>query len=110
MVIETVAATNIDPQEIAVSIPKRDYWLLKLSLLPFQAIIVFFVSIPKRDYWLLKLCEVEQNKLDIVVSIPKRDYWLLKLCKCFYISDRCHVSIPKRDYWLLKRRLFHLPC
>ena len=64
------------------------------------------VSIPKRDYWLLKPRSGSadcRSRLSQGVSIPKRDYWLLKhrVLLRFIYSE--YVSIPKRDYWLLKQ-------
>ena len=62
------------------------------------------VSIPKRDYWLLKpLVSIFSSENNVVVSIPKRDYWLLKhRMGCVFLDGDFPVSIPKRDYWLLK--------
>ena len=60
MVIETLDRENV-AQLIPVSIPKRDYWLLKHWFI-LKLIVSIVVSIPKRDYWLLKLDKTHNVK------------------------------------------------
>ncbi len=89
-----------------VSIPSREWSLLRLNPLTWPFEYIKLVSIPSREWSLLRpeLLEMLHRVIE-EVSIPSREWSLLRRKENRVFDMRIFVSIPSREWSLLRRNL-----